>query len=186
MVGTDKGAGILFSQPLFGLIPSAAIRLFATPTTANSLFDLEQFVERVATIPSPASNFSRSGTMRRLVVMGSVVLSLIATQTPCEASGEAGSWLCDQVNRPHDPKPVRNWLRGFVAASGFTGDYQYAAGQVGTLCQQHPDWTLSDAANYWKQSLEQEPSGSGNNNSINQQQIQQKQIIINVNPTIQQ
>lgn len=66
-------------------------------------------------------------------------------------SATAGSMTCDQVNRPHDPKPVRNWLRGFVSASGYSGQYQEAAGQIGAFCQEHPEWTLSEAAEYWKQ-----------------------------------
>ncbi len=101
------------------------------------------------------------------------------------ASAGVDSWSCETINAPHDPKPVRNYLRGFVAATGYTGNYQNAAGIIGALCEQHPDWTLGDAANHWAEELGPRNAG-GNSTSVNQQQIQQKQIIINVNPNISQ
>lgn len=120
----------------------------------------------------------------KLLIKNISIIVFLAITCQC-ANADAGSWSCETINNPHDPKPVRNWLKGFVTASGYSGNYQNAAGQIGALCEQNPNWTLSDAANHWAQGSSQRDS-AGHNTSVNQQQIQQKQIIINVNPNISQ
>jgi hypothetical protein len=119
------------------------------------------------------------------MVLRSSILMLASFGAVTAAYADAGSMSCAAINRPHDPKPVKNWLRGFVAASGYSGNYQTAASQVGALCMQHPSWSLSDAANDWLQGVGG-ANGGGSSTSVTQQQIQQKQLIINVNPNIAQ
>lgn len=56
---------------------------------------------------------------------------------------------CEELNRPHDPKPVRSWLKQFLSANGYIKNYQAAAVEIGSLCMSHPDWSLVEAASNW-------------------------------------
>ena len=61
----------------------------------------------------------------------------------------AAAMLCAEINRPHDPRPVRQWLRGYLSGAGYTGDYQAAAAEIGEICRNHPQWSLYTAASQW-------------------------------------
>ena len=92
--------------------------------------------------------------LRKTLIGFTSILALgLLGSSPSYAGNSPGSMTCEELNSPHDPNPVRSWLRGFVSASGYSGEYQNAARRVGSICQEHPDWTLGGAAEYWKQEL---------------------------------
>jgi hypothetical protein len=66
---------------------------------------------------------------------------------------------CAEINRPHDPQPVRQWLRGYLSSAGYDGDYQAAATDIGVLCQESPQCTLEMSARHWVEGLWGKRSG---------------------------
>ncbi len=77
-------------------------------------------------------------------------------------AGHAGAMSCAELNRPHDPQPVRQWLRGYLSSAGYDGDYQAAATEIGVLCQASPQWTLEMSARHWVEDLWGKRSGLEN------------------------
>jgi len=69
------------------------------------------------------------------------------------APNSAGAMSCADLNRPHNPQPVREWLRGYLFSAGYDGDYQAAAADIGVLCQESPQWTLEMSARHWVEDL---------------------------------
>jgi hypothetical protein len=65
------------------------------------------------------------------------------------SSSGIGTMRCAEVNRPHDPGTVRAWLRGYLTGANYGGDYQDAAAGIGAICQSHPLWSLTVAAQHW-------------------------------------
>ena len=68
-------------------------------------------------------------------------------------AGRAGAMSCAELDPPHDPQPVRQWLRGYLSSAGYDGDYQAAAAEIGVLCQESPQWTLEMSARHWVEDL---------------------------------
>ena len=57
------------------------------------------------------------------------------------AAHNTGAMSCADLNLPHDPKPVRQWLRGYLSGAGYEGNYQAAAADIGEICRDRPRWT---------------------------------------------
>jgi hypothetical protein len=74
---------------------------------------------------------------------------------------DVGATTCTEINRPHDPKPVRLWLRSYFSSVGYVGDYQAAAANIGAICQASPSWTLQMAARRWAENLVGNRNGIG-------------------------
>ncbi len=89
--------------------------------------------------------------MKRILIL--TLALTIASPALARDGYSAGAMLCAEINRPHDPRPVRQWLRGFFSGLGYSRDYQAAAAEIGEICQEHPEWSLYRAANYWNQNF---------------------------------
>ena len=60
---------------------------------------------------------------------------------------------CAELNQPHDPQPVRQWLRDYLTSAGYDGDYQAAANGIGVLCEESPQWSVEMSARHWVEDL---------------------------------
>jgi hypothetical protein len=68
-----------------------------------------------------------------------------------------GGVYCIDLDRPHNPGPVREWLHGYLSrAAPDVADYQDAAAAIGMICHANPNWTLEDAAQFWVNNRKQE------------------------------
>ncbi|HET6378754.1 MAG TPA: hypothetical protein VFG05_10700 [Methylocella sp.] len=83
--------------------------------------------------------------------LGVAAAVMMMALSPAEAR-VAGDWACWEVNAPHDPRPVRNWLRGFIAGKAPVlikeGFYQATAARIGDICRYNPHITLREAADF--------------------------------------
>jgi hypothetical protein len=80
------------------------------------------------------------------------ILTLAVAAAPAHA-GSAGTMSSAELNSAHDPRPVRQWLSGYLLGAVpdvvIGGRYQIAAAEIGQICYRNPYWTLGMAARLW-------------------------------------
>jgi Caspase domain len=135
----------LATAPAHAEQPNEAQQVWGTIQNTNSVAVLERFIQQF-----PASFYSDIARTR--------LDELKKSQAPAPSASRpapysAGAMSCAELNRPHDPQPVRQWLRGYLSSAGYDGDYQAAAADIGVLCQESPQWTLEMSARHWVEDL---------------------------------
>ena len=134
----------LATAPAHAEQPNEAQQVWGTIQNTNSVAVLERFIQQF-----PASFYSDIARTRLDELQRG---QAPAPSTSRPAPHSAGAMSCAEINRPHDPQPVRQWLRGYLSSAGYNGDYQAAAAGIGVFCQESPQWTLEMSARYWVKS----------------------------------
>lgn len=129
--------------------PNEAQEVWGTIQNTTSVAVLERYIQQF-----PQSFYSDIARAR--------LAELKQNESPAPSafpptSHGTGAMSCTELNQPHDPQPVRRWLRDYLSSMGFDGDYQAAATDIGVLCQKSPQWSLEMSARHWVDDLGGKP-----------------------------
>ena len=125
--------------------PDEAQRVWGTIQNTTSVAVLDRFIQRF-----PGSIYGDIARARLEELKKSIAPALTASRP---APHSPGAMSCAELNQPHDPQPVRQWLRDYLTSAGYDGDYQAAANGIGVLCEESPQWSVEMSARHWVEDL---------------------------------
>lgn len=125
--------------------PNEAQEVWGTIQNTTSVAVLERYIQRF-----PGSFYGDIARARLAELKQNKAPAPSAARSSAQGTG---AMSCAELNQPHDPQPVRQWLRDYLSSVGFDGDYQAAANGIGALCQESPQWSLEMSAHHWVEDL---------------------------------
>lgn len=154
--GSFYFSGLSTEQPVAPVIvtapvpqPDEAQQVWATIQNTSSVAVLESFIRQF-----PASRYGDIARARLTELKESQKqIQAAAPSAPRPTPHGIGAMTCAELNWPHNPAPVRDWLRVYLSDAGYNGDYRVAAAGIGAVCQENSGWTLEMSARHWVEDL---------------------------------